>query len=262
MFTHAIVRPPNASLTQALTTSSALGEPDPALAARQHQAYVDALARCGVEVRSLGPAPEFPDSPFVEDTALLTPRGAVTTRPGAPSRRSEAALNRSAIEGYFDEIYAIEAPGTLDAGDVMMVRDHYYIGLSGRTNGEGARQLGAILNRWGYEASTVALADGLHLKSSVSYLEHGHLLITEALASHPAFAPFTRVLVPEEEMYAANALWVNETLLVAEGFARTLARVRDALTLPIITLAMSEFEKVDGGLSCLSLRFRPTRRSA
>ncbi|MEO0422724.1 MAG: arginine deiminase family protein [Pseudomonadota bacterium] len=259
MFTHAIVRPPAANLTQALTTSSPLGVPDPALAARQHQAYVEALTRCAMEVHRLEPAADFPDGPFVEDTALLTPRGAVITRPGAPSRRDEAALNRPAIEGYFDEVFAIEAPGTLDAGDVMMVGDHYYVGLSERTNAEGARQLGAILARWGYAASTVPLADGLHLKSSVSYLEHGHLLITEALAGQPAFALFTQVIVPEEETYAANTLWVNETLLVAEGFPRTLARLRDAMALPIITLGMGEFEKVDGGLSCLSLRFRPTR---
>lgn len=259
MFTHAIVRPPDTSLTKALTTSSALGVPDPALAARQHLAYVEALGQCAVQVHRLDAAADFPDSPFVEDTALLTPRGAVITRPGALSRRDEAALNRPTIEGYFDEVSAIEAPGTLDAGDVMMVGDRYYVGLSERTNEEGARQLGAILARWGYEATTVPLADGLHLKSSVSYLEHGHVLITEALANHPAFASFTQVIVPQEETYAANALWVNGTLLVAEGFPRTLAQLRDAMALPIIALGMSEFEKVDGGLSCLSLRFRPPR---
>ncbi len=259
MFTHAIVRPPDATLTAALTSAS-LGVPDPVLAVRQHQAYTQALSRCQVEVVALAPAPEYPDGTFVEDTALLTPRGAVITRPGAPSRRGEAALNRPLIERFFDDVQTIESPGTLDAGDVMMVGDHYYTGLSERTNQEGARQLSALLERWGYGASTVPLAHGLHLKSSVSYLEQGKLLITEALAEAPAFAGFERILVPDEESYAANALWVNGTVLVAEGFPRTHRRVQ-SLGLPIIVLSMSEFEKVDGGLSCLSLRFTPARAS-
>ncbi len=254
MFDHAIVRPPGAGFADALS-SAGLGRPDPARARAQHAVYCDALAACGLAVDALPADDELPDATFVEDTALLTPRGAVLCRPGAPSRQPEVARIAPAVTRWFAQPFAIEAPGTLDAGDVMAVDGHYFIGLSARTDAEGARQLVAILERLGYTASTVPLpAGGLHLKSSVSYLEGGNLLVSEALHDLPEFRRYRRVRVPAGEEAAANALWLNGRVLVAAGFPRTRAAV-EALDYPVIALELGEFARADGGLSCLSLRF-------
>jgi dimethylargininase len=253
MFTHAIARAPCARLIDGLTSAD-LGPPAVELAIRQHRAYVDALERIGLHVTVLPAAEDYPDSVFVEDAALFTPQGVVLTRPGADSRRGEAALLHDPVAAHRRRVDVIEAPGTLDAGDVMMVGEHYYIGLSERTNAEGAAQLIAVLAAQGLTGSTIALTDGLHLKSSVSYLEHGTLLVGEPLTGQPEFARFRRIEVPPEEAYAANSLWINDTVLVPGGFPRTLAQI-EAHGLRTHCLDMSEFQKMDGGLSCLSLRF-------
>jgi dimethylargininase len=253
MFRHAIVRPPGLRYADALS-SAGLGPPDLARARCQHEAYVAALRAVGVDIIAMAPDDEHPDATFVEDTALITPRCTVLTRPGAPSRQLETPAMRVALERRFTQLFTIDHPGTLDAGDVMMVGDHYYIGLSERTNAEGARQLAAVLGRHGLQASTVPLTAGLHLKSSVSYLEHDRMLVTEALASLPAFADYSRTVVPAGEEYAANSLWVNGTVLVPAGFPRTRHCI-EALGYPTVALEMDEFRKADGGLSCLSLRW-------
>ena len=177
MFTHAITRPPAPSYVGGITTAD-LGRPDYALALRQHAGYVDALRACGLAVTVLDPAPAFPDSCFVEDSALLTRKVAVVTRPGADSRREEAALMEPVLAERFATLARIEAPGTLDAGDVMMVGEVFYIGLSARTNKAGAEQLIAILRRHGYDGIAVPMAEMLHLKTGVNSLEHNRLLVT------------------------------------------------------------------------------------
>ncbi|MEE4362282.1 MAG: arginine deiminase family protein [Pseudomonadales bacterium] len=252
MFTHAIVRPPSAALVEGLTAAS-LGRPDVGRALEQHAAYTAALRACGLEVTELPALADFPDATFVEDTALLTPRCAVVTRPGAESRREEAAHMRPVLEARFAVIETIEAPGTLDAGDVMQVGEHFFIGLSARTNAEGAAQLVAILERHGYGASTVPMREMLHLKTGVNALDDT-LLVCGEFVDAPAFAGFTRIEIPEEEAYAANSLWVNGTVLVPEGFPRTRSRIR-GLGYDVIDVDTSEFRKLDGGLSCLSLRY-------
>jgi dimethylargininase len=252
-FRHAIVREPCRAMIHGLTTVN-LGRPDYAEAMHQHRAYVEALRRCAVEVEILPPLEEYPDSVFVEDAALCTPRGALLTRPGALSRRGEPEHLADALRAHYGALARIEAPGTLDAGDVMMVGDVYYIGLSQRTNRAGADQLAAWLAQWGYRAELVPLSDGLHLKSDMAYLERNRLLTTPAFAEHPAFAGFERVIVDSAERYAANAVWVNERVLVARGYPGTTARLRK-LGLDLIELDIGEYRKLDGGLSCLSLRF-------
>ncbi|MDP9025076.1 MAG: hypothetical protein M3N13_06875 [Candidatus Eremiobacteraeota bacterium] len=134
---HAIVRTPCANFAEGLT-SLQIGVPTYARVLEQHAAYCDALERCGLEVIHLDADPRFPDSTFVEDTAILTARGAVLTRPGAPSRAGEVAALREPLRQFFDRIETIVAPGTIDGGDVCEAGDHFYIGISKRTNRNGA----------------------------------------------------------------------------------------------------------------------------
>lgn len=252
-FTHAIVRTPCAALIHGLTSAN-LGLPDYDKALQQHAAYVAALQACGLAVDILPADERFPDSTFVEDVALCTPRCALVTNPGAPSRNGERALIRPSLEKYYADIAEIRFPGTLDAGDVMMVGSHYYIGLSERTNAEGAAQLIAILAQYGMTGQAVALRHVLHLKTGISYLENNHLLVCGEFVDDPVFAQFDRIVVPSTESYAANSLWINGRVLVPASCPETMTQI-SALGYEVIPLVMTEFEKVDGGLSCLSLRF-------
>lgn len=252
-FTRAIVRTPCERLPEGLS-STRIGKVDYDLALLQHEKYIRALELCGLDVMVLPPDNEFPDSTFVEDTALLTSHAAIITRPGAPSRAGETAAMQTVIEGYFDNMHKIEMPGTLEAGDVMMVGSHFFIGLSERTNIEGARQLIYFLEKYGMTGSVIEISGMLHLKSGVSYLENNTLLAVNMLDAHPAFTGMDIIPVPDHESYAANSLWVNEFVLVPEGYPVTLQNIISAGYEPIV-LDVSEFRKLDGGLSCLSLRF-------
>ena len=252
-FTRAIVRRPCRNMINGITTAG-LGLPDYQKAVAQHAAYIGALEAAGLEVFVLEPDEDHPDSVFVEDVALLTPGVAVITNPGAASRRGEIREMKSVLHHYYDSVERIEQPGTLEAGDIMMVGNHYYIGLSERTNREGADQLITILDQYGLTGSTVPLRDMLHLKTGVSYLEHNNLLVTGEFSKHGAFDSFNTIQVPGEEAYAANSVWVNGHVLVPKGFPVTLGRIR-AHGYEVAEVDVSEFRKLDGGLSCLSLRF-------
>lgn len=257
MFTHAITRLPGEDAAQGITTSH-LGPPDYQLLLAQHAAYVAALRSLGLEVTVLDPLPGFPDAYFVEDAAVFTPGLAVLTRPGAPARRGEADAIEPALVGR-RPLARIEAPGTLDGGDVLMVGNHFFIGLSERTNRPGAEQLGALLSQHGYTWQAVPVGAGLHLKSSVNYAGKNAsgkdtLLITPGLAADPAFAGYEHVLVAPGEEYAANVLWVNGTLIVPAGYPVTGQKLA-ALGLPLFELEVSEVGKMDGGLTCMSLRY-------
>jgi len=256
VFQRAIVRPPAANFADGLTTVD-LGAPDVAKALDQHAAYCAALERCGLMVTHLSPDPRYPDSTFVEDTAILTRRGAVLTRPGASERAGEAAAIEPALRCFFAALPRIEAPGTVDGGDICEAGDHFFLGVSKRTNEEGARQLARHLAAWGYTSVEVDVRNVpgiLHLKSGIAAIDGKRLVLMEALADHPAFRGWERVIVAPGETYAANCVRVNDALLVAAGFPRFEADAR-RLDLEPIVLDMSEFEKMDGGLSCLSLRF-------
>ncbi|KAA3637884.1 MAG: N(G),N(G)-dimethylarginine dimethylaminohydrolase, partial [Bacteroidetes bacterium] len=219
-----------------------------------HARYVEALKKCGVEVTVLEADENFPDSTFVEDAALLTPHCAIITRPGALSRRDEILLIEPALQEHFPNIERINAPGTLEAGDVMMVGSHYYIGLSGRTNEAGALQLIEILERYGMSGTMVKLEEMLHLKTGVSYLEQNNLLAAGEFLDHGKFQKFNLISVDLQEAYSANCIWVNGTVLVPAGFPKTRSKIEDA-GYETIAVDVSEFRKLDGGLSCLSLRF-------
>ncbi len=253
MFTHAIVRTPCPEMIRGITTAS-LGKPGHSEALMQHRAYIETLESLGLEVTVLAPDGRFPDSTFVEDVALCTPRVAVITSPGEVTRRGEEIEMEGVLGSFYDRLETIRLPGTLEAGDVMMTGSHYFIGISGRTNREGATQLTSILEKYGMSAETIELERLLHLKTGISYLGDDLLLVCSELADHPAFRKFRKILVPPHEAYAANSVWINGTVLVPSGFPQTRERIGQAgrKTLP---LDISEFAKLEGGLSCLSLRF-------
>lgn len=254
-FTRAIVRRPSPNFAEGLTRSD-LGPPSFALAKAQHDRYCEELERSGLQITRLAIDPKHPDATFVEDTAIITPRGAIVMRPGAASRRGEVASVQEALVDLSPVVGEIDAPGTVDGGDVCDAGERYLIGLSERTNEEGARQLGAILDRIGYEATTVDVrgdATLLHLKSGLASLDDGRLVAVEALASRPELRRFEIVPVPSGEAYAANCVCVNGRVLLARGFP-VLEAALSKLRYEVVTLEMSEFRKMDGGLSCLSLR--------
>jgi dimethylargininase len=252
-YSHAIVRLPCPEMVHGLTRAQ-LGSPLYEKALQQHTRYVDTLRQCGLEIISLEADNRYPDSTFVEDTVLLTPHCAIITRPGASSRRGEIRDMKKVISQYFGIIEDIKSPGTLDAGDIMEVDGHYFIGLSGRTNRAGAKQLQSFLDKYGCTSSLVPFENLLHLKSGVAYLENNRLVIIESLAAFKEFRKYDLILVNDREQYAANCLWINGIVLVADGFPQTRKKVEDA-GFKVIPLDVSEFRKLDGGLSCLSVRF-------
>ena len=254
-FSAAITRPPSASYAAGLTTAG-LGAPDLALAQAQHAAYCGALTQLGVAITALPPDDAYPDSTFVEDTAVVTAHGAILARPGAPSRAGEVAAMQPVLEAIYGAVATIHAPGTLDGGDICQAGDHFLIGLSDRTNVEGARQLTAWLERLGYTAATIDIRGHstlLHLKSGIAWLGDEQLITVAGLAHHPALQRFQLLVVPDAEGYGANCVAINGAVLMATGFPALAARVA-ALGFRVIELEMSEFRKMDGGLSCLSIR--------
>jgi len=246
--TTAIVREPGENLARGLTTAG-LGPPDPRLALAQHRAYCDVLRESGLEVVVLPADPRHPDGCFVEDTAVILGEVAVITRPGDPSRRGEEEAV-AAVLSRIRRLIHIPPPGRLDGGDVLQWGDRVYIGRSTRTNREGATQLAEIVSARGYAASEVPVDAGLHLKTGVTELGDGRLIATAAMAAR--FPSADVVTVPEDEAHAANCLRVGDRLLIpggCPGVHRTLLE----LGYEVVVVEMSEFQKMDGGLTCLSL---------
>lgn len=251
-FTHAITRRPGKEMHAGITTST-LGPPDYTKALDQFDAYVKTLTQCGIEVTVLDQLEGHPDAHFVEDTAVVTPDIAVITNPGAESRKGEVQSIAAALEP-FRRIVWVQPPGTIDGGDVLMLGHHLFIGLSDRTNEPGARQLGDAVAEFGYTWTPVPVAAGLHFKSSVNAVGKETLLTTPTFADHPGLAGFHKIVVSPQDEYAGNTLLVNDHLIMPAGFPDTRTKLQP-LNKPIIELDTSEFRKMDGGLTCLSLRF-------
>jgi len=255
-FKNAIVRLPGANFAAGLTTSD-LGVPRFDQVLRQHALYCEALQSCGLTLTILPADLRYPDSTFVEDTAILTERGAILTRPGAPSRAGETSAIRDTLQQFFPDMAEIVAPGTLDGGDICQAEDHFFLGLSLRTNEDGARQLAAHLAKLGYTPSVIDISSMktiLHLKSGISHIGHNTMVVMEELANHAAFAPYDRITVAAAERYAANCVRMNDRVLFAKGYPLLQADLQKRGFNPLV-LNMSEFQKMDGGPSCLSLRF-------
>jgi len=288
MFMKAIVRPPAPNFADGLT-SAGLGTPDYQQALEQHAAYCDALEQCGLELIRLESDERYPDSCFVEDAAIVfgalpdgratapnaalivglqtnaadegvrvpSRKAAIITRPGALSRRGEVDIIRGELCRLFPSIHEIHSPGTLDGGDVCEAGKHFFIGISDRTNEDGARQLAEVLASNGFTHSLVdtdGISGLLHLKSGVAHLRDNTLIVTEALAHRQEFRGYDLIHVDPGDEYAANCIEVNGRVLIAAGYPRFEAKLR-ALDYETIALEMSEFQKMDGGLSCLSLRW-------
>ncbi|HEX6283529.1 MAG TPA: arginine deiminase family protein [Pyrinomonadaceae bacterium] len=306
MFTRAIVRPPSANFASGLTSVD-LGQPNYELALEQHEAYCRALEDCGLSLIRMEADDRYPDSTFVEDTAVVTARGFVMTQPGAPSRLGEIEGVDEVLHNFFRFYYAIHGEGRLDGGDVCEAGDHFFIGVSRRTNEEGAAQLAEFLDTMGYGSTLIdirSLGNILHLKSGLAFLggkrlggvessedafsrDRGRLACTEREARKtsvagetPAvpgksirktehdyrlavidelkdlkpFSGYDLIRVNAAEAYAANCLWVNGRVLLAKGYPDFQRQLQE-LGYETVTLEISEFQKMDGGLSCLSLRF-------
>lgn len=249
-FEHALVRELGDSFAGGLTAAG-LGEPDLALARRQHAAYRDALRQAGLSVTVLPADEKRPDGVFVEDTAVVTPEIAVIARPGAPSRDGEQdAIEQALAPSKTTD--RIESPGALDGGDVLRIGRRVFVGLSDRTNEAGAGQLADALAPFGYATETIVVPDLLHLKTGVTALDDRALIATAALAGHPALDDYEVLQVDADEAYAANCLRVNDALLVPQECPATAERLRQA-GYAVVTPAVSEFRKMDGGLTCLSI---------
>jgi dimethylargininase len=253
MFKNVIVRKPCSSVIDGISGSN-LGKPNFQLAVKQHEVYVETLKKCDVEVTVLEADENYPDSCFMEDVALLTKECAIITRPGATSRRGEIVGLRKTLEKFYKNIEEIKAPGTIEAGDIMMVGDHFYIGLSARTNDDGAKQMINILQKYGLSGSTVTLEKVLHLKTGLSYLENNNLLVAGEFAHNPIFNTFNKIEIDEKDSYSANCIWVNGHVLVPVGYESTRKAI-ESLGYIVHVVDTSEYRKIDGGLSCLSLRF-------
>ena len=252
----AIVRKPARSFSEGLTTAK-LGAPEYEQVLSQHQAYCESLERCGLALTYLESDSRYPDSTFIEDTAVVVGESAVLTRPGAVSRAGEVATVAETLKQFFSKVESIQAPGFLDGGDICEAGNHYFIGISERTNEAGARQLGELLTAGGRTHSFIDIRDVddlLHLKSGVAYLDDNRLVVINELASLKEFSDYQLVSVSNGEEYAANCVRINDKVLIAEGYPR-FAETLTSLGYQTIALDMSEFQKMDGGLSCLSLRF-------
>lgn len=252
MFTLAVARKPGKNFAQGITTTISSGPPSYELILKQHEAYLETLKAIGLEVIVLDALPDHPDAYFVEDTAVVTRDVAVITNPGTNARKGEEESVAAVLAG-FRNIKRIQAPGTMDGGDILQVDNHLFIGLSERTNKEAAGQLGRILESYGNTWTFVPVGAGLHLKSSVNYVGNNTLLVTEDFADHEQLKGFDMIVVDRDEEYAANTLLVNRRLLVPKGYPNTRKKL-EVLGLEIIELDISEVRKMDGGLTCLSIR--------
>ncbi|MGX7107975.1 dimethylarginine dimethylaminohydrolase family protein [Facklamia miroungae] len=256
-FTHAIVRTPSASMLEGITTGMFSDDvPVYQDALIQHAHYISAIEDLGIKVTVLEPLEEYPDSCFVEDPAVVMEECAIVTNSPKESRNGEKHEIIKALKDFYDEdhIFYIEAPGTMEGGDVMLVDKHFFVGLSDRTNQEGAKQFDQIVRQFGYTSSTVPVTEGLHLKDFVIYLENNNMLVSPVMNQVNEFQNYNCYVVEPEELYAINSLYINGTILVPEGHPKTQTHI-ESLGYPVKVINTDEFKKIDGSLTCLSLRF-------
>lgn len=252
-FTRAIVRRPGHSIVSGLSElSQALPVYEKAL--EQHSDYVKTLKQCGLDIVILDAAEEYPDSTFVEDVAVLTSECAIITAPGAKSRTGEPEEVRTTLAGFFPCIELIVSPGTLEGGDVMQIGTHFYVGLSGRTNAEGARQFINILEKYGMTGSTIPVSNFLHLKTGVTWVGNNTLVANSGFMIPLELQDYRVIQVGAEEGGAANCIVLGDQIIMSAGFSKTKMLLCETGS-EVIEVDISEFAKIDGGLTCLSLRF-------
>ncbi|MFN3994260.1 MAG: dimethylarginine dimethylaminohydrolase family protein [Tabrizicola flagellatus] len=256
-FTHAITRRPAASIIRGLRAVDT-GSPDLTRMLDHHAAYVAALRETGATVVELPPLDAFPDSVFVEDTALCLPEGAVVMRPAAPSRLGEAAEMAPNLAALYREVMAITGPESfIEGGDILVTEREILVGRSARTNAAGIAELARLVAPWGHKVREVHTPPGiLHVKTDCSLLDAETILSTTRLSASGCFAGYRIIDVPEGEEAAANTIRFNDLVLMPAGFPRT-RDLLDAAGYQVREIGNSECAKLDGGMSCLSLRFTP-----
>jgi dimethylargininase len=259
-FTHAILRRPSASITDGLRAVDT-GAPDLGLMLRHHADYAAALRAAGAQVIELPELPAYPDSVFVEDTALCLPEGAVIMRPGAPTRLGEAGEMAPHLAALYGDLRRITgADSFVEAGDILMCEREVLVGRSARTNAAGIAELAGILADWGIKTREVFTPPGvLHFKTDCSLMDGETILATPRLATSGAFDGYRILHTAPGEEAAANAIRFNGLVLMAAGFPRTRDRLLGA-GYDLREIGNSECAKLDGGMSCLSLRFTPPPR--
>ncbi len=251
-FTQVITRLPALNCAHGETTSHD-GTPDGAQTRQQFFRYIEALVERGLRVTLLPAEPDYPDAHFVEDPAVIIPELAIITHPGAESRQGEEVTLATELAKY-RPLYRMSDRGHLDGGDVLLIDKQFFIGLTRRTNQTAIDEFTAVVAPLGYQVTAVRVDAGLHLKSVVNYIGNDTLLLTAAYAGLPEFAGYQHIVIPDEEAYAGNTLLINGTLITPAGYPVTLEKIK-ALGLPVVILETSEFRKMDGSLTCLSLRF-------
>ena len=218
----------------------------------QHAAYCEALREAGAVVEILPLEPNLPDSVFVEDVAVVLDEAAVITRPGAPSRLAEVAPVALALSRY-RSLLRVQPPGTIDGGDVLRIGLDFWVGRTSRTNEDGFRQFASFVEAFGYRATAVGVTGCLHLKSAVTALDSETLLLNPEWIETD-LPDVRRLVVPEKEAHAADALVVNGIVHLSAQYPRTRELVeRQGFT--VRALEVSEFEKAEGAVTCLSLVF-------
>ncbi len=227
---------------------------DPAIAAGQHAQYEECLRALGCTVQRLPAVPDLPDCVFVEDVAVVLDELAVITRPGAESRRGEVPAVAQALAPY-RKLACIEAPGTVDGGDVLRVGRTLYVGLSGRSNAAGIEQMRAHLAPYGYTVTGVPVSGCLHLKSAVTQVGRDTLLINRHWVEPRTFAPLDLIDIDPSEPQAANGLLINGAVIYPQAFPRTKERLEQR-GIAVRTVDLSELAKAEGAVTCCSLIVR------
>lgn len=226
---------------------------DIALAEKQHEEYMDALRRLGCELEPAMELPYHADGVFVEDCAVVLPELAIIARPGAESRREEVYSIVEMLERYRENIHYIEAPGTLDGGDVLRVGDQLWVGLSARTNADAVLQMQAILKPYGYTVEAVRMGQGcLHLKSAVTQVADDLLLLNPDWVHPDYFPDFDLIFTHPEEPGAANALLIDDTVIFPDDFPHTALALAEA-DIELLLVDNSEVIKAEGGVTCCSI---------
>lgn len=257
-FTHAITRRPPVTICNGLRAVDQ-GNPDFARITAHHRDYVAALQTAGMTVVELAPLEEFPDCCFVEDTSLCLPQGAIVLRPGAISRRGESSAMAPHLAPFFDQVAVISGPGFVEGGDILVTEHEILVGRSARTDAAGIAELTQIANAWGHRVREVITPPGvLHFKTDCSLLDHETILATPRLNASGCFAEYRVIETAAAEDACANAIRVNDTVIMPAGFPKT-ADILGAHGYHVVTVDNSECAKIDGGMSCLSLRFTPAR---
>lgn len=255
-FSHAITRAPAASITAGLRAVDT-GAPDLGQIQADHAAYIAALQSTGATIIALPALDAYPDALFVEDTALCLPQGAIIMRPGAPSRLGEAAEMAPTLAALFGEIATINGPGTIEGGDILVTGREILVGRSARTDAAGVAEMTAIAAGWGHAVREVFTPPGvLHFKTDCSLMDTDTILSTRRLSASGCFAGYHIIDVADGEEAAANAIRFNNLVLFPAGFPRTRDRLLTA-GYDLVEIGNTECAKLDGGMSCLSLRFTP-----